>query len=710
MQEPDSLNPIKFLSHLGCSMAFALPTSIILWVIYLFFPRIISSCCGGCCSSIYDRSTDPINLGFILILNCFLAALNPLLFCLFELWSLWHNMAIGQYYAARDFLSLGVVPLVIYVIFAIRNGWLRYSPSETRSQALRKISITAALCLFLIPFENQILSAPINISNSFRLLTLTKKIAENPPSRRNTTMARTLAKTLGEAGKPDQAMIVLLGAMHQDLKDGSSESLSDDFWTLTYIDPTSALTKEEWLVLCSPVNSILTAAFCKYQNDERGFRLENLSAPQLSKPLVLQYSRHGATEEALKWQEISEKYRRLKYGDVGSYYSLQLAQTAHSCYLDDEALAILQSSIALAESACANKISPASDERSPALYSEMIDKELALYETIAIAQPADSWHRQNLKAWKTSRALHKKAYSLIKNNNYQAAEPLLLQAQSFDTGDTGCARAWSIYQNLLGTVELKIDKTAEAERHYKLALQNDLVAAQGGPKSADVARDLAYLAALYQKQGKLAEADKLLCQALEMDRQILGDFAVETKAMEAKVIAANTSQKRHRENEWMYKQAICKAERYQSPDDVLIERINRLASFYTEQNDYLHAEEQLTKAFKRIQDTNSFARPTIANLDKLGDHYLSQSDYTRAAKQYERAYQLVVDKYTFNSDKAQRLDKFTRLYIAQKDFAKAVETARTALWIRRKHYAPAGDIQKNEAEYLALLKKTNGHD
>lgn len=702
MQEPDSLNPIKFLSHVGCSLAFALPTSILLWVIYLFVPKIISSSC--CCSSIYDSSTEAINLGFMLILNCFLAALNPLLFCLFELWSFWHNTASGQYYAARDFLSCGVVPLVIYVIFAIKHGWLRYA-SETQSQIIRKIGITSALCLVLIPFESQILSAPNNISNSFRLLTLTKKIAEKPPSPRNTTMARTLAKTLGEAGKPDQAMIVLLGAMHQDLKVGSAESLNDDFWTLNYIDPTSELSKEEWLTLCAPVNSILTAAFNKYQNNERRYPIRDLSEFRLTKALAKQYSCHGAYEEALNCQKISEKYRRLKYGDVWSYNSRQLAQTAHDCQLDDEALAILQSSIALAESDCANKISPVSDERSPALYSDLVDKELALYEKIATAQPADSWHRQNLPAWKTSRALHEKAYTLMKSQNYQAAEALLLQAQSFDTGDTGCARAWSIFQNLLGTVELKLDKTAEAEKHYQLALKNDLLAAQGGPKSADVARDFGYLAGLYQKQGKLADADKLLSQALEMDRQILGDFALETKAMEESVIAFNTSQKRYKENEWLYKQAIRKAENRQNPDDVLIERINRLASFYIERNDYLHAEEQLARAFKACQDTGSFTKPTIANLDKLGDCYLSQSDYTKAAKQYERGYQLVDDKYSFNSDKALRLDKFTKLYIAQKNFAKATETARTALWIRKRNWTPPAEVQKNEIEYLALLKK-----
>jgi tetratricopeptide (TPR) repeat protein len=704
MQEPDSLNPINFLSHAGCSLAFALPTSMLLWVIYFFVPKIIGS---SHFSSIYDGSTDAINLEFHLLLSCFLAALNPLLFCLFELWSFWHNTASGQYYAARDFLSCGVVPLVIYVIFAIKHGWLRYS-SETRSQTIRKIGITSALCLVLIPFESQILSAPINISNSFRLLTLTKRIAEKPPSSRNTTMARTLAKTLGEAGKPDQAMIVLLGAMHQDLKEGSGESLNDDFWTLNYIDPASALTKEEWLTLCGPVNSILNAAFDKFQNNEHGYRLSNLSAYQLTRALTKQYSRHGAIEKALKCQKIGAKYRRLKYGDKWSHDYIQLAKTAHECKHDDEALAILQSSIALSESYYANHTLLNDADSSTETPYIPIPEELDLYEKIAKAQPADSWHRQNLPAWKNSRVLHEKAYSLMKDQKFQSAEPLLLQAQSFDTADTGCARAWSIYQNLLGSVQLKLDKTAEAEKHYQLALQNDLLVAQGGPKSADVARDFGYLAALYQKQGKLADADKLLYQALEMDRQILGDFAVETKALEANVIAFNTSQQRYKENEWLYKQAIQKAEKRQKPDDVLIERINRLASFYIERNDYLHAEEQLAKAFKVSQDTGSATKPTIANLDKLGDHYLGQSDYTKAAKQYERGYQLVDDRYSFNRDKALRLDKFTRLYIAQKDYVKAAETARTALWIRKKNWTPPAEVQKNEIEYLALLKKTNG--
>jgi tetratricopeptide (TPR) repeat protein len=655
--------------------------------------------------SAYDRSTDTINMGFLLVLNCFLAALNPLLFCLFELWSCWHQMTIDRYYTGSELLLFGVIPLVIAVIVSIKKGWLQYSSSETRSQALRKISITSTLCLVLIPFENQILSAPNNISNSFRILTLTKKIAADPPAPRNTTMARTLAKTLGEAGKPNQAMNVLLGVMHQDLKDGGGDSLSDDFWTLEYIDPASALTKEEWLILRSPVNTILNAALIKFQNNEPGYNLEDLPAYQLTRALVSQDLRHGATAEALNWQKIAEKYRRLKYGDVWSHNSRQLAQTAHDCQLDDEALAILQSSIALAESDCANKISIENTERSPALYSDMVDKELALYEKIATAQPADSWHRQNLPAWKNSRVLHEKAYSLIEDKNYQAAEPLLLQAQSFDTGDTGCARAWSIYQNLLGTVELKLDKTAEAEEHYQLALQNDLLAAQGGPESADVARDFGYLAALYQKQGKLADADKLLSQALEMDRQILGDFALETKAMEANVIAFNTSQQRYKENEWLYKQAIRKAEERQKPDHVQIERINKLANFYIERNDYLRAEEQLARAFKVSQDTGSFTKPTIANLDKLGDCYLSQSDYTKAAKQYERGYQLVDDRYSFNSDKALRLDKFTKLYIAQKDFVKAAETARTALWIRRKNYAPPLIFKKMKLSISLCSKK-----
>ena len=709
MQEPDSLNPTRFLSHAGCSLAFALPTSMLLWVIYFFVPKIIGS---SHFSSIYDGSTDAINLEFHLLLSCFLAALNPLLFCLFELWSFWHNTASGQYYAARDFLSCGVVPLVIYVIFALKNGWLRYSSSETRSQALRKISITSALCLALIPFESQILSAPININNSFRLLTLTKKIAENPHGALNTTTARTLAKTLGEAGKTDQAMIVLLGAIDQDLqgKDAYHGNLLGHFNTLKYIDPTNELTTEAWLNLCKPVASRLEATFIRFENNEPGYYLGNLTAGQLSRPLIIGYLRHGATAEALKWQKIAAKYRKLKYGDTWSHDYLQLARTAHECHLDDEALSILQYSIALSESYYLNHISLQDEDTDSVSPYILIPAELDLYEKIVKAQPSDSWHWKNLDGWRKSRVLHEKTYSLIMNNNYQAAEALLLQAQSFDTGDTGCARAWSIYQNLLGTVELKLNKTAEAEKHYQLALQNDLLAAQGGPESADVARDFGYLAALYQKQGKLADADKLLSQALEMDRQILGDFALETKAMEANVIAFNTSQKRYKENEWLYKQAIRKAENRPKPDDVLIERINRLASFYIERNDYLRAEEQLARAFKACQDTGSFPKPTIANLDKLGDCYLSQSDYTKAAKQYECGYLLVDDRYSFNSDKALRLDKFTKLYIAQKDFVKAAETARTALWIRRKHYAPDPDIQKNQAEYLALLKKTTGRD
>lgn len=704
MQEADSLNLKRFFCHLGRSFCFAVPTGLMLWIIYTLIHKITS----GCCMSAYDRSTDTINMGFILILNCFLAALSPLLFCLFEIWSCLHQMIIGQLYGDGGLFCFGVIPLAIYIIFATKKGWLPYYSSETRSQELRRISITAALCLALVPFENQILSAPINIGNSFRVLTVTKTIADAPVSHRNTTLARTLAKTLGEAGKSDQAMLVLLGAMQQDLKDANGESLNDDLYTLKYIDQTSELTREQWLTLCGPVNSILAAAHSKYQNDERGYRLENFSADRVTMPLVKQDLRHGATAEALNWKKLAEKYRRLKYGDVWSFSSLQLAQTAHDCKLDDEALAILQSSIALAESDCANNIRKRNAEQRPIFPSEMVDKEIKLYEKIAKAMPAGSWHQKNLPAWKNSRVLHEKAYSLLKDKHYQAAEPLLLQAQSLDSTDKGCARAWSVYQNLLGTVELKLDKMAEAEEHYKLALQNDLLVAQGGPKSADVARDLAYLAALCQKQGKLADADKLLCQALEIDRQILGDFAVETKALEANVIAANTSQQRYKENEWFYKQAILKAEKCQNADDVLIERINRLASFYIERNDYLHAEEQLDKAFKVSQEEGYYHKPTIANLDKLGDHYLDVSDYAKAEQQYTRAYRLFGDKYSFDRNKALRLDKFTRLYIAKEDFVKAAEKARIALWIRRKNRAPDTDVQRNEAEYLALLKKTHG--
>jgi tetratricopeptide (TPR) repeat protein len=709
MQEPDSLNPTNFLSHVGRSLCFALPTSFVLWAIYSLISKII----GHGCEPVYDRSADSLYSGFTLILNCFLAALNPALFCLFEFWSCWRKINGGQVNgAAIELFSAGVVPLVIYVIFATKKGWLRHSSPEARSHTIRKIVFTSILFFLLIPFADQILSAPSNISKSFQVFTQTKIIAENTNPNNSTFMARTLAKTLGEAGKADQAMIVLLGAIDQDLqaKGGYHGNLLGHFNTLKYIDPTNELTTKEWLNLCKPVDSRLEATFIRFQNNKPGYYLSYLSAGQLSKPLIIGYLRHGATAEALKWQKIAAKYRRLKYGDTYSHDYLQLARTAHECHLDDEALAILQYSIALSESYYLNHISLQDDDTDSVSPYILIPAELDLYEKIVKAQPSDSWHWKNFDGWRKSRVLHEKTYSLIMNNNYQAAEALLLQAQSFDTGDTGCARAWSIYQNLLGTVELRLDKTAEAEKHYQLALQNDLLAAQGGPESADVARDFGYLAALYQKQGKLADADKLLSQALEMDRQILGDFALETKAMEANVIAFNTSQQRYKENEWLYKQAILKAEKRQKPDDVLIERINRLASFYIERNDYLRAEEQLARAFKACQDTGSFPKPTIANLDKLGDCYLSQSDYTKAAKQYERGYQLFEDKYSFDSDKALRLDKFTKLYIAQKDFVKAAETAKTALCIRRKHYTPALDIQKNEAEYLALLKKTTGRD
>jgi hypothetical protein len=179
MQEPDSLNPTRFLSHAGCSLAFALPTGLALWAIYHLIYQ-ISLLKGHGCEPVYDRSADSLYSGFTLILNCFLAALNPALFCLFELWSCWRKINGGQGNgAAIELFSEGVVPLVIYAIFATKKGWLRHSSPEARSHTIRKIGITSILFFLLIPFADQILSAPSNISKSFQVFTQTKKIAEN---------------------------------------------------------------------------------------------------------------------------------------------------------------------------------------------------------------------------------------------------------------------------------------------------------------------------------------------------------------------------------------------------------------------------------------------------------------------------------------------------------------------------------------------------
>lgn len=706
MLEPDSLNPSKFLGHVGRSFCFAVPVGGFLWLIYFFFYRISSGCPG----TTYDRSTDLINMGFILVLNCFLAALNPLLFCLFEIWSFWHNATIGDYRAPGNLFCFGAVPVIAYIVVAVKKGWLQHS-SVIGSKPRQKIGITIGLCLVLIPFQNQILKAPTNIINSIRLLTLNNHIDVHPTYLAASITARTLAKTLGEAGQHEKAMEVLLGAMDQDLKSGCDEHLRDDFSILAYIDPANELSKAEWLRLTKPVEERITAAFDKFRNNDEGFKTDNATGFWLTKTVIARFKDHGAYEEAPKYQRMGNAFKRLKDGEKWSGDCLNLVKMRQGCHYDDEALAILQESMALSEAYYSSHKFEDTPDSSYEWRSHFawMNEGIERYEQIASTQPATSWHRQNLSAWKNSRSLHEKAYSLMKKKDFQAAEPLLLKAQSFDLADKSCGRAWSIYQNLLGAVELRLDKYNEAEKHYQLALQNDLSIAPKGLSSADVARDVGLLAALRQKQGRFAEAGQLFAQALAIDQQVLGEFALETKGLEANLIALNTSQKKYKENEELYKQAILKAQNRQKPDEVLIERTNGLASFYLEQKDYLRAEEQVANA-SRLSRKNCewFNKPTIVNLDILGDHYLRQSNYAKAQLLYEQASQLV-GKNPSDREQPARLDKFTQLYIAKRDFIKAAETAKTALFFRQKVYnVPKAELQRNEAEYLALVQKTTG--
>jgi tetratricopeptide (TPR) repeat protein len=698
MDSPDWPEHTDFATRIWRALLFALPTGFLLSTIYTITSRTF----GSCRPPFFDFTIEPVNLLFRLTVNCFIAAVSPAIFCLYQGWTCWQAQTPnGLEHAIVELVRTGLVPLIIYLIVAGKLGWLRRRTSNSRKHQLRKYAITAMLVLCLSPFADHILSAPRRIADSFRWLSLTNgKSAERPCS----IKARTKAALLASTGKSQEAMTVLLTAIDEDThhgREGVSEWLEWDYSILHSFDRQKKLTTREWLDLSAPAEARLTSIVEKTQNFEN---LHYTSAWPLIEPLIAQHVSHDAINEGLKWFRVAHKYERLVRGELNNRALYESAELAHSVHADTQALDILQYAIALEESICINDLRNEA-EKAELHHYHTSRRDCDLYQKIVDELPANSGRKNNLEKWLHSRELHKQACVSLDKKNYPEAERILLEAAPFDTSDKSCLRAWSIYQNLLGSVELKLNKLDAADKHYQLALANDSFAVDGDPYCAEVARDLCYCAELMQKQGRLADAEGVLRRALEIDTKVLGENAPESKALQEKLIAAYGLSHKYDLIEAIYKNDILRADDARYSRHVKVTRTRMLADFYLSRGDYANAEEQLVKAIELTNYGRNYSSPIITSLDKLGDKYLALKKYPKALLQYERAYQYCDDKYTFEHHSAKRFDKFAKLFTATKEFDKANDAAETALSMRKRERAPAAEIQLSEQACLAIKEQ-----
>lgn len=300
----------SFLGHIGRSICFAVPTGLSLWLLHSFAIKVVGR---GCCP-IFDISTDSANMGWTLVVNCFLAALNPMLFCLFIIWSFYRSLVEAHDYSVDRLIFFGLAPVIIYFIFAVKRGWVRHS-SVIGEKSLQKLAITAIVCIAMLPLQKQILNAPSNIINSIKILTLSQHMSESGVPHKEWLRARTFAKTLGEAGKHKEAMAALIESMDGNLKRHDIGSLNEDLMTLKYIDQSNELTKDEWINLCKPMATRLNLACEKVTRLEFNSQIDYPSITLLLKKAIGRYQSHGAFDEAMHYQKISNEINRIRHGN-----------------------------------------------------------------------------------------------------------------------------------------------------------------------------------------------------------------------------------------------------------------------------------------------------------------------------------------------------------------------------------------------------------
>lgn len=700
MRLHDTLSPSTAFARLIVCVKFAVIAGLLLSLPYVFFLLRYGS---GPHS--FAREDVGLNQIFSLMLNCFIVALNPWLYCLFQAWTLAKHWPLHERNPAdlgRLFEAVG--PLLAYFFYAASRGWMNLKPYlQIDSAGRKKIMLAVLLGIALMPFGQQILNAPANMLDSFRLLNLSMKYDRNKNSCEGRFTGRLLVMKLGEMGQPQRAVEKLSDMVAREFASQSVflEAIGDDYRTVLKIDPGNKLTSEQFVALCRPLDDMLVGYLAKMR-DRNDLSLEDVRYPvYFAGDLAQAYKLHGANDKTLFWRQETILAARTFKGGEHCRSLLQLAAADLDCGLGASAKQAVNLAVALDESE--------GKEPTGGLHYYLPDNR--------VWGTSDKFVAPTVYA--AARDLHRRASLSAQSGEYSEAVHYLEQALKLEQGFLTIEPALAVYENQIADFYVQVKDFRAAEAHYKRALSIDEQIARQKVDvrqakyheqitAADISRDLRKLANLNRLEKNYSAAELLLLGAAKIVKVALGKDCFENKEIVSDLVAVKKAQGHWAALEEMFNRdlavALADAHGDQLDDRVTISRY-QLARLYLERKDFALAEDlnkHTLALFEKKYGVTSYELEHC--LDNLGDTYLEQAKFDLAEAQYTRAIRLSHGMFLSGIPFAHRLDKYTELNRRRHRWKEAESSCREALKIRERYVSGnEAELANNRRQYRELL-------
>jgi CHAT domain-containing protein/tetratricopeptide (TPR) repeat protein len=232
-----------------------------------------------------------------------------------------------------------------------------------------------------------------------------------------------------------------------------------------------------------------------------------------------------------------------------------------------------------------------------------------------------------------------------------------------------------------------------------------------GPDHASVARTLNNLGALYQAQGRYAQAEPLYKRSLAIKEKALGPDHPDVALSLNNLAELYRAQGSYAEAEPAYKRSLVIWEKSVGPDHPHVAAfLNNLASLYVAQGRYTDAEPRYLRSLAIWEKSLGSDHPNVAfSLNNLGLLYQAQGRYAEAEQFYERS--LAIREMALGADHpdvAASLNNLAELYRDQGRYADAEPLYKRSLLIKEKAFGPDHPDVALSLNNLGLLYQNQG--
>lgn len=672
----DSFRFSSFSDRLMPALRFAVFYGFFVSVAYVCFYSSGIHVCG---------SAPEIDVGALpfltIVLNSFLAALNPALFCFYEFWIFWSrsNAAGGGWHPAMLFFE-AVLPLFALTVFSIvsiaknskdpaRADFLDFAVAHAAKKVaanfLADATIAVVLVLLLCPLKDYIRSAPSKIIAGFNVLRLSTESEKKLPGYEKSYYKIRLAQAYAGIGHFDYAEVILNQLIDQELNKEEVwyEPLPQYYWALANIDVNHELSSGKWIKFSEHADRRLVEIFQRVRHIDSLKSIESSESllgelSSLSQSLIRSYETHGASDKAIEWQLARAYLARVWLGENSRKFTWRLSETA-SLYLRlnkmPEATQSFNKALAVEETRWNDaKDPPMIKSRDDFGYDErgkdltILDCMLALEKLGAI--PASRFPSRGLSESRLSFDLEESCcrqsiVTLKQLNCATAVEAELRRLAVLLYGHCLYGKAAECYSELLA---LRESNTGHPNKNLEL----------------DIA-DLTGAADSYRNVGKFA-------QAIELYKRV-GELKIALAGSEYSGIERD---------------------------------LNRLARLSALEGNFVEAMLLYKKSLARDERRLGSEHPALAiYLNNVGSISLRCGEFAGAENYFRRALKIDRDSSDFNSlDVARDLHNLATLYHKRNRKDEALEMYKQALTIYRAVLgAQAYDVKEIEGELHSLM-------